>query len=534
MILDCTLRDGGYYLNWDFDSEIVRKYISAISASRVDIVEIGFRNFPKGEFLGAYAYSSDDYLLSLDIPNDIALAVMINASDVLNYENGAICGVNELFTKSNDSRVDIVRVAVHIKDIQGVQDIVHELNALGYRVFVNLMHVDSVDTGKLENISAEIYQWDKVDVLYLADSLGSMEPYQVTNLVRSVRDVWDRGIGFHAHDNKGVALQNSLAAMDAGASYLDSTICGMGRGAGNAKTEYLLVEIISNNLSKRYVPDAVFPLALQDFTCLKEKYQWGANIYYYLSAIYGIHPTYIQEMMGDQRYGIDDILSAIKFLGISKSPSFSFEKMLRAADGVEGSEFGDWDATGWLEKKKVLILGGGGSIAKYINQIKLYVEKYNPFVLCLNINDNIPNEIVDGYVACHETRIMIESTRYPDLDKPIILPKSRVPKEVLNMISDVDVIDYGLRIGREDFSINPRGCVMKSSLALMYAISFATAAGADEILLVGIDGYGDTDPRQCAIIEQIDEYAQSKLSVKLVSLTPTKFPVEKTSIFQYL
>ena len=64
-ILDCTFRDGGYYCDWHFDKPIVQKYLSAVSAAKVNIVEIGFRFINQKEFLGPFAYSTDDFLNSL-------------------------------------------------------------------------------------------------------------------------------------------------------------------------------------------------------------------------------------------------------------------------------------------------------------------------------------------------------------------------------------------------------------------------------------------------------------------------------------
>jgi 4-hydroxy 2-oxovalerate aldolase len=58
-ILDCTFRDGGYYNKWDFETLLVQKYLHAINESNIDIIELGFRNFPHDQFLGAFAYTTD-------------------------------------------------------------------------------------------------------------------------------------------------------------------------------------------------------------------------------------------------------------------------------------------------------------------------------------------------------------------------------------------------------------------------------------------------------------------------------------------
>ena len=61
-VLDCTLRDGGYYNNWDFNQHLVEKYLYAMSTAKVDIVEIGFRFLPQKKFLGKFAYCNDDFI----------------------------------------------------------------------------------------------------------------------------------------------------------------------------------------------------------------------------------------------------------------------------------------------------------------------------------------------------------------------------------------------------------------------------------------------------------------------------------------
>ena len=82
-ILDCTLRDGGYYNNWDFDNELVELYLNSMEEASIDVIEIGFRSPPKQSFMGPYVYSLDDYLESLPLPKNILIGVMINAGDAI-------------------------------------------------------------------------------------------------------------------------------------------------------------------------------------------------------------------------------------------------------------------------------------------------------------------------------------------------------------------------------------------------------------------------------------------------------------------
>src|SRR5690554_4405695 len=82
IVLDCTLRDGGYYNSWDFKPDIVTNYLNAVSAAGVDAVEVGFRSLKADVFKGAVAYTSDEFLRSLEIPSNLTIGVMVNGSEL--------------------------------------------------------------------------------------------------------------------------------------------------------------------------------------------------------------------------------------------------------------------------------------------------------------------------------------------------------------------------------------------------------------------------------------------------------------------
>ena len=82
-ILDCTLRDGGYYNKWDFDREIVERYLTAVNTSSVDVVELGFRSLPQKTFMGPYAYTTDEFISQLNLPEGPIYAVMIDGKEFI-------------------------------------------------------------------------------------------------------------------------------------------------------------------------------------------------------------------------------------------------------------------------------------------------------------------------------------------------------------------------------------------------------------------------------------------------------------------
>ena len=529
-VLDCTIRDGGYYNEWDFCRAYVDKYLAAVGAACIYVVEVGFRFFPQSKFLGAFAYSSDDYLRTLPLPNNVIIAVMVNAAELIQHPRGAVYAIHALFNTRDESPVGIVRVATNARDISACEEIANTLCKLGYSVFMNLMQVSVLEKEEITNISSEISGWGSVETLYFADTFGSMDSDDVVLTINSIAKVWDGAVGIHAHDNKGQALSNCMTALKCGVDYLDSTLNGMGRGAGNAKTENLLVELELREF-KKYFPDAVFPLALKEFSSLQEKFQWGSNFYYFLSAVHGIHPSYIQEMLSDERYSTEQILSAINFLKMTKLPFYSSQNMLRALSGEEGCEFGNWSPVDRISGRTVLVLGSGPGTRRYIQELSQYVERHKPVVFCLNINDDVPQDIVDFYLSCHESRILFESDSYFDLKVPLIAPLSRLPKNILESLRDVEILDYGLRVQKESFEIQENGCVLDSPLVLSYALSVATSGNAAQILLAGMDGYEASDPRQQEIIDLFSRYSKLDKTCHILAVTPSTYPVEKTSLF---
>ena len=115
-VLDCTLRDGGYYNNWDFSLDLVREYLKSISKSGIKIIELGFRSYPSKSFRGSNWYTTENYINSLNIPKSLKIAVMVNASEIINRKNLEI-SVKKLFVKKKFSKISLVRVAFHLNEL---------------------------------------------------------------------------------------------------------------------------------------------------------------------------------------------------------------------------------------------------------------------------------------------------------------------------------------------------------------------------------------------------------------------------------
>ena len=245
-ILDCTLRDGGYYNNWFFEKELVNEYLQVMSMIKVDYVEIGFRFLDKVKTKGPFAYSEESFLRSLKIPKNLKIGIMINASDFVGHKNIVELTKNNFIPKKN-SVVSLVRLACHHFEVKDILPLVNWLKKSGYKVAINIMQIPELSFLEIRN-TVKIIKKTKADILYFADSMGSLDALKTKKIIHQIKSLWNKSTGIHTHDNMGKALENSIVAINNSVNWIDCTVTGMGRGPGNTKTEYLILE-----LSLKYV-----------------------------------------------------------------------------------------------------------------------------------------------------------------------------------------------------------------------------------------------------------------------------------------
>ncbi len=125
-ILDCTLRDGGYYTNWNFSEELVLDYLKTMSSIGVNYVELGLRQFLKDEYVGPFGYTSDSYLEDLELPAGPKYGVMIDAGTILKNDSLSIDeSIQKLFQEQSRSKITLVRIAAHPQEVPLAENIVN-------------------------------------------------------------------------------------------------------------------------------------------------------------------------------------------------------------------------------------------------------------------------------------------------------------------------------------------------------------------------------------------------------------------------
>ncbi len=533
-LLDCTLRDGGYYNNWDFSLELIKDYLEAMVSIQVDYVEIGFRLVSNNDFKGGCAFSTDNYINSLNIPEALKnkIGVMVNGSDILsqgNSKNDLHEVLERLFTFKKQSPVSLVRIACHMHEFEHCLPAATWLKDRGYKVGFNLMQINTADDLEIAKL-LKLANSYPIDVLYFADSMGSLNTQQITSTIQIFKSTWGGEIGIHAHDSMGNAVNNSMQAVNDGASWVDCTVTGMGRGPGNAQTEYLSIELDAHrNLNTNKTK--LLKLIRNHFKLLKEQYGWGVNPYYYLAGKYSVHPTYIQKMITDTRYNEEDIVSVIHYLKEQGGGKFNPDVLETARHFYSGEAKGTWEPEKIIKNNNVLIIGAGPSTIRHSNAIESYIRKHRPFVIALNAQKSISEDLINTRAACHPVRILADCHEYLNLPQPLIAPASMLPNNVKQQLSQKELLDFDIAVDEKGFTFNASNCTLPNLLVLSYVLAIATSGKAKQILLAGFDGYGADDPRRKEIDNIFNLYREAQGNVDFFSITETRYEIPIKSVY---
>ena len=528
-ILDCTLRDGGYYNSWDFSKELVEQYLEAMSAAGVDIVELGLRSLKNSGFKGAAAFTTDDFIRSLPIPEGLTVGVMLNASELVDLTTQTEVLETLFPVSAQESPVELVRIASHVYEFEAALQAVNWLTTKGYRVGFNLMQIADRTEEEVINL-ARLAKEYPLDALYFADSMGSMYPEDVSKIIGWLRTHWQGALGIHTHDNMSLALSNTKRAIREGVTWVDATVTGMGRGPGNARTEELVIEVAElRGETVNLVP--LMSVIRKYFKPMQIKYGWGTNSYYFLSGKYGIHPSYIQSMMSDTRYDDEDLLAVIDYLREEGGKKFSDEILNSARQFYTSEPTGDWSPSEVFADREVLLLGSGPGVQRHRDALERYIRKQKPVVLALNTQANIDAELIDYRIACHPVRLLADVEEHTKLSQPLITPYSMLPNSIKEHLGNKEVKDFGINIENDKFAFGNNFCTTPSSLVMAYAFATVASGSAKRLLLAGFDGYPGKDPRNEEMNNIVLEFRSSDSKVEVLAVTPSQYDVEKRSVY---
>jgi 4-hydroxy 2-oxovalerate aldolase len=305
-IVDCTIRDGGLCNDWRFDDAFVRRTFGALRDAGVDLMEVGYQTAPgvdDSATVGPWKDCREEDLARVVEVGQMRLACMV---DVGRFR------ATDLRPKAS-SVIDTIRVACYHHQVDEGLAIAERALELGYDAFVNVMAVTTCTPQEVDAFLDKLGR-SPVPNVSVVDSFGAMYPHQLRYLIRKYKN-WlrpDQKVGVHLHNNQQTAFANAIASIDEGADWLDASIFGMGRGAGNVPLELLLMYLDDPRHDVRPI------LGLVDaYTRLREDLRWGYEVPYAVTGWLNLHPRAAIERM---RADTPDSLAFYENLTASRPP----------------------------------------------------------------------------------------------------------------------------------------------------------------------------------------------------------------------
>ncbi|MDR1794854.1 MAG: 4-hydroxy-2-oxovalerate aldolase [Erysipelotrichaceae bacterium] len=230
-VADTTLRDGSHSIAHTYSIEQVKRIGQALDEAGVDLIEISHGDGIAGSSYNYGFQKTDEYELysaAASVVKNAKLGILLlpGIGTIEDLKKAAACGVNAVRVATHITEADIS--AQHIKFAKSINMFVTG--------FLMLAHMS---TPEAISEQAKLMESYGADYINIADSAGHMLPEQVAAVIKAVKAAVAIPVGFHAHNNLGLATGNTLAAIDAGATWVDGTIGGLGAGAGNTQTEVL-------------------------------------------------------------------------------------------------------------------------------------------------------------------------------------------------------------------------------------------------------------------------------------------------------
>lgn len=315
-VLDCTLRDGGIVINFDFGLENMIRIKRSLESSGVEYIECGYINEKKGSVNGRTCFSNErcikENLLVNQKKEGVSYLAMI---DYGTYD------LQSLSMASPDG-LDGIRFAFHKEDMRNALKDASIILKKGYKLFIQPMVTTRYSDDEFRDMI--FYCNDHLEgasAFYIVDSFGQMDNLMLMKKME-IADLYvsnNMCLGFHAHNNRQMAFSNAKAFLQYPSQHsviIDSSIMGMGKGAGNLCTELIMPELVS--YGNNYNTLSIYKEIANYFSSLHKSNPWGYNLDYYLSSLYGCTPSYVNIFKHEPRVTTDILIELLRTIPDNK------------------------------------------------------------------------------------------------------------------------------------------------------------------------------------------------------------------------
>lgn len=471
-VLDVTLRDGGCVNEFNFGQTYMEKILAAQEASGVDIIEMGYIDENKGSVSGRTQYINEQVISQYILKHKKPGVTYVAMIDYGKFD------VNKLAPRRTEG-IDGIRMAFHKKSRLDVIPLGRKIIEKGYQFYIQpMITLRYSDAELLELIDLVNKELPDASGFYIVDSFGEMRPNDMNRVLNLVDHnlIPTMTLGFHSHNNLQMSYSNAVALLQFPTNrdmMLDSSIMGMGKGAGNLNTE-LLLEHLNLFYGKNYQISPLLEVIDKVINQLHTEFYWGYAPEYYLSAANQCTPSYASHFYNKHMLPIDQVgellgmLAEEKKISFDKSYAEDLYRQYNESKAVDDSAVIE-ELKKEFEGKRVLLVAPGKSIGEVLDTIDNYMKMDD--VVSIGLNSTL--DLNFDYLLTTRKDIYDKAV---EEGKSIIVPSS-VSK---GGRGNVKILNYGNWIEVDERTHDSSSVI---------AMNLLKACGVKEMLLAGFDGF---------------------------------------------
>lgn len=290
-LLECTLRDGGYITDWKFSEEMMRETIQALVDANLDFVEVGYLYHKPYEQDSAQFQTIEQ--IQEFIPQDRKDTMFLAMADIQQF-------LPEDLTPFTGKSIDGIRVVFYKHQIEDALVMCQAVKEAGYKIFVQPMVTIDYSIDEYAELAKRIAELDPFAVS-IVDSFGYMLKADFRQYFKVLDNILptDVSIGFHSHNNMNLSFITGQDILEYSTNrhlIIDSSLYGMGRGAGNLQTE-LIANYYNMVLGYKYDTSKLVDLISKYIMPIYQKREWGYSPYFFLTGLYHCHPNYVTYLL---------------------------------------------------------------------------------------------------------------------------------------------------------------------------------------------------------------------------------------------
>jgi 4-hydroxy 2-oxovalerate aldolase len=307
-LLDCTLRDGGYINNWEFDNQLIKATLAALIEANLDFIECGYLNNKERSVNTAIFNNINE--ISEFIPPNRNNSIILAMADVLQYKP------EDLTPYTGDS-LDGIRVCFYKHQIKEALDLSISIKQNNYKLVLQPMVTSDYSVSEYMALAKKMAELKPYSVA-IVDSFGAINKQDVRKYFRILDNVLssDSLIGFHLHNNMQLAFvtaQDILDYVTTRKLIIDASLYGMGRGAGN-----LNIELIANYYNmvqgEKYDVKILIKLISDYIMPIAKRKKWGYSPHFYLTGLYRCHPNFATYLLEKHDLSVAEFMNFLKLI----------------------------------------------------------------------------------------------------------------------------------------------------------------------------------------------------------------------------